>query len=334
MAHIELQLPNDLKVICCYDQIIGTFYYGIFGDFKLVIDKSTGYFNATKLCDSGTKRFKDWLKLDKSKKLVEYYQTKLSQVFATSSRNWRDDGLALRADQNPKLMYEVKSTQQQITGTYVPKELILDIASWVSIEFYDKCNTTILNYFINQEKMLHLTLENKIKLKEKDNINELKKLILDQNRELEKVCEYMRFLGISLEEVKDQNEELLNDKLGASLLVSEDKTKYERFILLKRNHSDYYPYYIIQAQDIYTTKKLKTELRHFPNLEILLDLTCNSNSKTLYKQIKESLKSKGVTFDGNNVDLGRSKVTEKELKEELKVINNKKLSIAFDNFKI
>jgi hypothetical protein len=40
-------------------------------------------------------------------------------------------------------LYEIKGDNnhklhKQITGTYVPKELILDIASWVSIEFYNQ----------------------------------------------------------------------------------------------------------------------------------------------------------------------------------------------------
>jgi hypothetical protein len=64
-------------------------------------------------------------------------------------------------------LYEVKlqnndNLNKKITGTYVPKELILDIASWVSIEFYDKCNRIVVNYFVQeaQEKMKKLTLEN------------------------------------------------------------------------------------------------------------------------------------------------------------------------------
>jgi hypothetical protein len=34
---------------CIYENIKDNFYYGLFGDFKLVIDEGTGYFNATKL---------------------------------------------------------------------------------------------------------------------------------------------------------------------------------------------------------------------------------------------------------------------------------------------
>ena len=66
-------------------------------------------------------------------------------------------------------LYEVKGankdkTDRQFTGTYVPQELILEIASWVSIEFYDKCNKIILNYFVNEfKKMNKSALEEKIK---------------------------------------------------------------------------------------------------------------------------------------------------------------------------
>lgn len=58
----------------CFEHIKDTFYYGLFGDFKLVIDKATGYFNATKLCIEGGKEYKKWSRLEKSKKIVEYYK--------------------------------------------------------------------------------------------------------------------------------------------------------------------------------------------------------------------------------------------------------------------
>ena len=60
---------------CIYEHIKDTFYYGLFGDFRLVVDKSTGFFNATKLCDQGGKKqFRQWKILEKSKKMIEYYQ--------------------------------------------------------------------------------------------------------------------------------------------------------------------------------------------------------------------------------------------------------------------
>jgi hypothetical protein len=132
----------------CFENIKDTFYYGLFGDFKLVIDKSTGYFNATKLCERGGKRFRNWRSLEKSEKMVEYYE-----------KSWRLDSSA-------SFLYEVKLQNNDrlnklVTGTYVPKELILDIASWVSIEFYDKCNRIVVDYFVEEtrRKIEHLQIE-------------------------------------------------------------------------------------------------------------------------------------------------------------------------------
>ena len=334
---------------CIYEHIKDTFYYGLFGDFRLVVDKSTGFFNATKLCDQGGKKqFRQWKILEKSKKMIEYYQR---------TRRQNPDG---------GFLYEVHGDNsdpksRQITGTYVPQELILEISSWVSIEFYDKCNKIIINYFVNEfKKMNKSTLEEKIKRVEEqmkkltleheevvtvkdDKIDELKQLILKQDQEKDR--QYMRSLGISLEHVKDQNDELLDrnkglkhdikqvkTKLGIAVEdrapLPENKAKQERFVLLKRNDDEYYPYYTIRAQDDYTKRKLKFERQHFPNLEILLDFACNPNSKTLYTRIKESLKAKRVVFKGNNIDLEPSDVTEQQLMDEMIMINDAKREVC------
>ena len=114
----------------CYEQIKDSFHYGLFGDFKLVIDKSTGCFNATKLCSEASKRFRDWSRLEKSKSLLEYYSCRGIV---------RGSFYEIREQNNDPL-------NRQITGQYVRQELILDIAPWLSVEFYDKCNSVILNY--------------------------------------------------------------------------------------------------------------------------------------------------------------------------------------------
>ena len=121
------------------EQIKDNFYYGLFGNFKLVVDKNTGCFNATKLCNSGGKRFRDWTKLEKSKKLMGYYKDR------------RDDHCG------GDIFYEVKGDNRndevsKTTGQYVQKELILDIASWISTEFYDKCNQIIIDFFVVEFK--------------------------------------------------------------------------------------------------------------------------------------------------------------------------------------
>ena len=129
---------------CVYEHIKDTFYYGLFGDFKLVIDTKTGYFNATKLCVEGGKEYRIWSRSERSNKLFQYYEKLTVQLYG-------------------QLSYEVKLQNndilnKQVTGTYVPKELILDIASWISIEFYDKCNNIIINYLFMGKVQCELQL--------------------------------------------------------------------------------------------------------------------------------------------------------------------------------
>jgi hypothetical protein len=201
------------------------------------------------------------------------------------------------------------------------------------------------------ENMAKLNLEKEIVLVEN---SELKEIMLRQEQ-------YMRSLGISLEEVKDQNIELLDNNKGLKkeakkvqrklgIAVEDrapqpedhgpldhdrdpakpdlDESKRERFVLMKRNNDEYYPYYTIRAQDSYTTRRIKNQKVYFPNLMVLLDFECSPNSKTLYNRIKETLKAKGVTFDGNNIDLEDTQITEQELVEEMKVINEAKRCVG------
>src|SRR5579864_919468 len=133
----------------CFERIKDTFYYGMFGEFKLVVDKSTGCFNATKLCKDGGKEFRQWMRLEKSKRLIEYYESRRGDPHGGS------DFYEVKGDNKDALVAKT-------TGQYVRKELILDIASWVSIEFYDKCNRVIIDFKRKEAA----------KLKEKDDIFE------------------------------------------------------------------------------------------------------------------------------------------------------------------
>lgn len=211
----------------CYKQIKNNFYYGLFGDFRLVIDKTTGYFNATKMCNDASKRFRDWTRLEKSKKLLSYYSCR---------DNMRGSFYEIREQNNDEI-------NKQITGQYVQKELILDIASWISVEFYDKCNSIVLNYFVNEYKTMDKsTFELKIKQLEKqmeniilekeeiisekeDKIDELLRLSKRQEEERKKDRELLRSLGVHLEDVSCQNNELLEkvDEQNDKLVVIQNK---------------------------------------------------------------------------------------------------------------
>ncbi len=120
---------NDI----CYEQIKDNFYYGKFGEFRLVVDKSTGCFNATKLCNDGGKDFSDWSRLKRAKELISFYENYKNSPPDLGGWN-----------------YEIKGNNRtdfaKVTGQYVQKDFILDIASWISPAFYFKCSK-IVNYF-------------------------------------------------------------------------------------------------------------------------------------------------------------------------------------------
>jgi hypothetical protein len=106
-----------------------------------------------------------------------------------------------------------------------------------------------------------------------------------------------------------------------------DEDIQERFVLLKRNDDEHYPYYTIRAQHGYTERRIKAQRLLFPQLQILLDFTAHPNSKTLYNRIKKELKAKNVVFDHTNIDLEDAEIDEQELIDKMKVINDLKYKV-------
>jgi MSV199 domain/Protein of unknown function (DUF3627) len=215
------------------------------------------------------------------------------------------------------------------------------------VQLKTKNGHIIRQYYIDLEELLKLYVEYTLYFNHRESqrkITDLEQMMADMKLANKRQEQYMKSLGISLEEVKDQNEELLDCNKGLKQEVTkvqrklgiavEDRAplpinlkKQERFVLIKRNDPDFMPFYTIRAQNEYTSRKIKSQRVFFPNLEILLDFRANPNSKTLYVRIKDGLKAKGVTFDGNNIDLEGSEVTEEELVEEMKVINDQKYEV-------
>jgi hypothetical protein len=344
----------------CYQQIKDTFYFGIFGEFQLVVDKSTGCFNATKLCNLGGKKFKEWTRLDRSKRLVLYIES----CGGNSLRNFYE----VRESNNDKVT-------KQITGQYVQKELILDIASWISPEFYFKCNEIVMNYFVSEyknmssddrdEKIKQLELKMKDLEIEKDEIIqekvdkidelvEITKRMEEQNKRLEETRKedratmarqelMLQKLGITLDDMAQQNDELIdrNDILVEKIetvqkklnIAVEDRApqpeqtgKRERFILLKRNDEDY-PYYTIRAQHSSALTALRKQRHVYETVDILLDLNCHPNSKTLYVRIKNELKQQGVVFKLCKISIENSEVDEEKLINVMKGVNEEKRNV-------
>ena len=198
---------------------------------------------------------------------------------------------------------------------------------------------TIRQYYIDLEKLLKTYTEYTLYFNHREasrKITSLEQMMARMDLEREKDRQFMRSVGITLEEVRDQNEVLICDnvdvkrKLGIAVEdrapLPVDVKKQERFVLIKRNDPDYMAYYTIRGQNEYTERRIKAQKVLFPQLVVLLDFKANSNSKTLFVRIKDKLKDIGVLFEGNNIDLNET-ITEVELMEEMKVINDSKRDV-------
>jgi hypothetical protein len=266
-------------------------------------------------------------------------------------------------DKEIELYPTIKEERQLIPSNVTNTKFILMEPNYMKMaimQLKTKNGHIIRQYYIDLEELLKLYVEYTLYFNHRESqrkITDLEQMMVDlklSNRKLEESNlrqeKYMRSLGIQLEDVKDQNEVLKdqnevlidqNSGLKSDVkdvkrklnIAVEDRAplplstkKQERFVLLKRNDSEYMPYYTIRAQNDYTTRKLKTQRSLFPNLEILLDFTANPNSKTFYVRTKDKLKAKGVTFDGNNIELNEA-ITEEELVNEMQVINDQKYDV-------
>jgi hypothetical protein len=138
-----------------FEQIKDNYWYGSYGEFRVVVDKSTGYINASKMCCDGGKDFYNWSRLKGSHELVEalVLENSLADVSAdldymqthTKPQIW---GLVCKSITTAKLSTEDKL----IAGTYCHPDLIPSIAGWISPEFQIKANRVVNEYILREYK--------------------------------------------------------------------------------------------------------------------------------------------------------------------------------------
>ena len=281
------------------EQINENYYRGEFLGLDLVIDKTTGYFNATKLCNDGNREFKTWHRTKKTKELLK----SVSKIY-------------YGADLHRNGLYEVKIgkksiSTKDISGTYVCKELILDISSWISPDFYLKCNKIILTHAEEEFKKQH-----KAEIKEKDcKIDELCKIIKDaeikreKEREEDKIKHKQELKDLrdeliekheALMEINEEQREKLDEihedlnevtsKLDRALpdrnIDPEDDGLKHNYILFKNKQKNN-EYMFVRGQDKYIESLKK---RHVNSFDVIIEKTKNPNPIDLTNRLKDRIK--------------------------------------------
>jgi hypothetical protein len=108
-----------------------SFGKGKYGEFEVIIEQNSGYINATKLCATGGKPFKDWLRLNGSISLIKYFNSSTQiHLFESDIKFLVKGGSCI-----------------EVRGTYVHELLVNPIVCWVSPKF-----TIFVSKIINEWK--------------------------------------------------------------------------------------------------------------------------------------------------------------------------------------
>ena len=116
-----------------FEQIQGNFWYGVYGEFLVIMMKDSGYINATKMCTSGGKDYPKWARLISSHELIQSLEKDLAleNTHDTSASKLQDRNGGITPLRSPpcKIVHNFNQTNEErlISGT-CSSYLTLDVA--------------------------------------------------------------------------------------------------------------------------------------------------------------------------------------------------------------
>ena len=302
---VKLQhTSNNLNITnLAYEKINDKYSKAKYGEFDVIMDMTTGYINATKLCTDGGKQVKAWLRNDGNKELIKYFENSHRSNFTPMTN-------ILTGGQNSDLR-----------GTYVHPKLITHIASWVSPAFAWKVSEIVNNFLIKEKE--DEIMKTKFLVKQKDcKIDELKIMLekeSEERRQSEKVNKQL-LLDMKLQNEKthtklDKTEKTLekaeidNSKIKTTLKRVETRidkivdeivppakqvSLHEQFGIMKLNDSSgnrHYKVYCTQKRGV--DKAKNSIIKAYPKAVLFKEVSPNANSKNFLHILKEK-------YGGNN----------------------------------
>src|SRR5277367_4675945 len=143
----------------CFEHIKDDFWYGAYGEFRVVMMKTNGWVNVNKMCKDGGKQFSDWTRLQGTKELFAAYQRLKASESTTDIKAEVDDTYGDTARKIPRAACNctmvVKTSHitpedKLIAGTYYPADLVPSVAGWISPDFQLRANQ-IINHYLTCE---------------------------------------------------------------------------------------------------------------------------------------------------------------------------------------
>ena len=115
-----------------FQDINDQYSYGLYMGITVMIMKSNGYINGTKLCVASKKDLFDWKRLKSTKEYIQYIENELT------------------GENRSPLFITISDGDNEFRGTYLHKDLIVDLCSWISPEFKYKVQSIVNEYVIKQ----------------------------------------------------------------------------------------------------------------------------------------------------------------------------------------
>ena len=252
----------------CYEKILDDYWYANYLGLKVVMMKSNGYINVTKLCCDGGKQFKHWKELKSSKAMLQFYENKLNNPPSNIDPLHRNDlsflSPVIPSDEPTnyiKVIYINTGGKGNIydecKGTYMHPLLMPHLASWINFEFAYNVSIIIQDFVVkyyklryegSQAALYQINAELTNAEQSLDRVKQEKMAIEQQHSDL--IDDYFAV---------GQEHSLVCEKLHNHRSKMFHWSNGNGFILLKKNTTDIdtMPYYAIRCHDKNAKQQIK-----------------------------------------------------------------------------
>jgi KilA-N domain/Protein of unknown function (DUF3627) len=296
----------------CFQQIKDNYWYAAYGEFRVIMDKSNGYINATKMCKDGGKDYKNWSRLNGSRELINAVQLDVAlenshDIPPSTLGDYQGSDLSLGKLVCKSIITQKKSDiEKLISGTYCHPLLIPHIGSWISVNFAVNVSKVVNAYIERQYKdhihdmEIQLEICTAAELKHK----QAKLEAIEAKEEAIQQCDAAKLVAHQQLQQTQQLEKAVKTKK----LQLDTWGNSHAFTMMRLNENNTKPsYYAIRRKRNSMPNAVKRLRKKYPNSIAVFQSINVPNPINLYNRLKSS----GVLlFNGNYCS---SKVNESEL---------------------
>ena len=249
-----------------YQQIDGDYWYGWYMDLRIVINKATGWVNATKFCNDYGKHYYHWTQKKQAKELISAIEQEAADIYGgpTEFRGSTMGSLSTRFNWFVLIKGGKSNTDHLTNGTYIIPDLVPALAMWISSRFFIKACRIVNNYITAYWR---------------DNCELLKKQINDMKTEMELSYKYNDSVANMLEQLTP---DIVPKPMSAKLL--------ETYVLMKLNNPLYrFQYASSRCQKRNLRQALDKLKKKHPAATVLLEIGYIANARNLQHRVKEQL---------------------------------------------